>query len=31
MLKGLGIHLIPASAPDHFLEDTPAAVLAARS
>jgi len=27
MLKGLGIDLIPASAPDHFLEDTPTAVL----
>src|SRR5262245_29389423 len=27
MLKGLGIDLIPASAPDFFLEDTPTAVL----
>jgi hypothetical protein len=27
ILKGLGIDLIPASAPDHFLEDTPTAVL----
>jgi hypothetical protein len=27
MLKGLGIELIPASAPDHFPEDTPTAVL----
>ncbi len=26
-LKGLGIALIPASAPDYFLEDTPTAVL----
>jgi DNA invertase Pin-like site-specific DNA recombinase len=26
-LKGLGIDLIPASAPDFFLEDTPTAVL----
>lgn len=26
-LKGLGISLIPASAPDFFLEDTPTAVL----
>jgi DNA invertase Pin-like site-specific DNA recombinase len=26
-LKGLGIDLIPATAPDHFLEDTPTAVL----
>jgi DNA invertase Pin-like site-specific DNA recombinase len=27
MLKGLGIDLIPASAPDFFTEDTPTAVL----
>ena len=27
MLKGLGIDLIPASAPDFFLKDTPTAVL----
>ena len=27
MLKGLGIDLIPASAPDFFPEDTPTAVL----
>jgi hypothetical protein len=27
MLKALGIDLIPASAPDFFLEDTPTAVL----
>jgi DNA invertase Pin-like site-specific DNA recombinase len=27
MLKGLGIDLIPASAPDFFVEDTPTAVL----
>jgi DNA invertase Pin-like site-specific DNA recombinase len=27
MLKGLGIDLIPASAPDFFIEDTPTAVL----
>jgi DNA invertase Pin-like site-specific DNA recombinase len=26
-LKNLGVALIPASAPDHFLEDTPTAVL----
>jgi DNA invertase Pin-like site-specific DNA recombinase len=26
-LKGLGVSLIPASAPDFFLEDTPTAVL----
>jgi DNA invertase Pin-like site-specific DNA recombinase len=26
-LKGLGVALIPASAPDFFLEDTPTAVL----
>ena len=27
MLKGLGIAIIPASAPDFFTEDTPTAVL----
>ena len=27
MLKGLGISIIPASAPDFFTEDTPTAVL----
>jgi DNA invertase Pin-like site-specific DNA recombinase len=27
MLKGLGIAIIPASAPDFFIEDTPTAVL----
>jgi len=27
MLKGLGISIIPASAPDYFTEDTPTAVL----
>jgi DNA invertase Pin-like site-specific DNA recombinase len=27
MLKGLGIGIIPASAPDYFTEDTPTAVL----
>lgn len=27
MLKGLGISIIPASAPDFFTEDTPIAVL----
>ena len=27
MLKGLGISIIPASAPDFFIEDTPTAVL----
>jgi DNA invertase Pin-like site-specific DNA recombinase len=26
-LKGLGVDLIPATAPDHFTEDTPTAVL----
>jgi DNA invertase Pin-like site-specific DNA recombinase len=26
-LKGLGVTLIPATAPDHFIEDTPTAVL----
>ena len=26
-LKGLGVDLIPAAAPDHFTEDTPTAVL----
>ena len=26
-LKGLGVSLVPASAPDFFLEDTPTAVL----
>jgi hypothetical protein len=26
-LKGLGVTLVPASAPDFFIEDTPAAVL----
>lgn len=26
-LKKLGVQLVPASAPDHFLEDTPTAVL----
>jgi DNA invertase Pin-like site-specific DNA recombinase len=30
MLKGLGIDLIPASAPDFFTEDTPTAVLVRR-
>ena len=27
MLRGLGIAIIPASAPDFFTEDTPTAVL----
>jgi hypothetical protein len=27
MLKGLGISIIPASAPDFFTEETPTAVL----
>jgi DNA invertase Pin-like site-specific DNA recombinase len=26
-LKGLGVDLVPASAPDHFVEDTPTAIL----
>jgi hypothetical protein len=26
-LKSLGITLIPATSPDHFIEDTPTAVL----
>ena len=30
MLKALGISIIPASAPDFFIEDTPTAVLCGR-